>query len=269
MVSSPARTGARPNLRRRIFRTTLLGLASSAAASASVGGGTMWGPLASPSMMVPGWASATASSVSSALCWRRLVSSQSVGRLSSMTISGSSVQAGAVVDLGVDEGERDLGHAGGLAVAGAGEDDVFHLDAAEGFGGLFAEDPGDGVGDVGFAAAVGADDGGDAFAGELNLGAITEGFEAEYLNFLELEQVRPLWGGGLGEASPLSDYDWINFSCGSGAESTGTTPPVVDKKDITLSMGKLSRDPASWYLGLSTARGSGRTLSTGRICAKS
>ena len=81
MVSSPARTGARPNLRRRILRTTLFGLASSAAASASVGAGTMCGPLASPSMMVPGWASATASSVSSACCWRRVVSSQSVGWL--------------------------------------------------------------------------------------------------------------------------------------------------------------------------------------------
>ena len=115
---------------------------------------------------------------------------------SSMTISGSSCEAGAVVDLGVDEGERDLGHAGGLAVAGAGEDDVFHLDAAEALGGLLAEDPGDGVGDVGLAAAVGADDGGDALAGELDLGAVAEGFEAEDLNFFELEQVHLCWAAG-------------------------------------------------------------------------
>ena len=47
------------------------------------------GALASPSMTVPGWASATASSVSAAFCWRRVVSSQSVGVASSMTISGS------------------------------------------------------------------------------------------------------------------------------------------------------------------------------------
>ena len=60
------------------------------------------------------------------------------------------------------------------------------------FGGLLAEDPGDGVGDVGLAAAVGADDGGDAFAGELDLGAVAEGLEAEDLDFLELEQIRPL-----------------------------------------------------------------------------
>ena len=55
------------------------------------------------------------------------------------------------------------------------------------FGGLLAEHPGDGVGDVRFAAAVGPDDGGDAFAGELDFGAVAEGFEAEDLNFLELE----------------------------------------------------------------------------------
>ena len=39
MVSSPARMGARPNLRRRILSTTLLS-AASAAASAVFGGGT-------------------------------------------------------------------------------------------------------------------------------------------------------------------------------------------------------------------------------------
>ena len=100
------------------------------------------------------------------------------------------VELVAVVDLGIDEGEGDFGHAGGFAVAGAGEDDVFHLDAAEAFGGLLAEDPGDGVGDVGFAAAVGADDGGDAVSGELDLGSIAEGLEAEDLDFFELEHAR-------------------------------------------------------------------------------
>jgi hypothetical protein len=105
---------------------------------------------------------------------------------------GFPVKAGAVVDLGIDKGEGDLGHSGRLAVAGTGEDDVLHLDAAEGFGGLLAQNPCDGVGDVGLAAAVGADYGGDAFAGELDLGAITKGLESEYLNLLELEQMRPL-----------------------------------------------------------------------------
>ena len=50
----------------------------------------------------------------------------------------------------------------GLVVVGAGEDDVGHRAAAQGGGPLLAEDPADGVRDVGLAAAVGADDGGDA-----------------------------------------------------------------------------------------------------------
>ena len=47
---------------------------------------------------------------------------------------GFTVEARSVVDLGVDEGEGDLGHTGGLAVAGPGKDDVLHLDASEGLG---------------------------------------------------------------------------------------------------------------------------------------
>ena len=103
-------------------------------------------------------------------------------------VGGVVVGGAAVVDLGVDEGERDLGHTGGLAVAGAGEDDVFHLDAAQGLGGLLTEHPGDGVRDVGLAAAVGADDRSDAFAGEVHFHAVGEGLEPEDLDFLELEQ---------------------------------------------------------------------------------
>ncbi len=135
----------------------------------------------SPSRMVPGWASATASSVS----WRaargvRLVPVGDSWR-SRWRCRWRRGVVVAVVDLGVDKGERDLGHAGGFAVAGAGEDDVFHLEAAQALGGLLAEHPGDGVGDVGLAAAVGPDDGGDALAGELDLGAVAEGLEAEDL----------------------------------------------------------------------------------------
>src|SRR5258708_37577995 len=77
MVSSPARTGARPNLRRRIFRITLfaaallLGLAR-AAASPSVAGGGGCGAFPFVSLMGAGGASATGSSVSSAFLWRRV-----------------------------------------------------------------------------------------------------------------------------------------------------------------------------------------------------
>ena len=70
------------------------------------------------------------------------------------------------VDGGIEKGEGDAGHAHGLAVAGAGKDDIFHAGSAEAFGGLFTEDPVDGVAQVGFAAAVRPDDGGDASATE-------------------------------------------------------------------------------------------------------
>ena len=66
--------------------------------------------------------------------------------------------------VGVVDGQRHLGPAEGGAAGGAGEDDVLHLAAAQALGALLAEDPGDGVDDVGLARAVGADDGGDARA---------------------------------------------------------------------------------------------------------
>ena len=170
---------------------------ASAAAAISSGVACSWRTslLAAGSFVgLPGWASATASSVSAAASRRAASSSQSPASLGDVLVVDDELRASpcgrqtSVVDFGVDEGERDFGHAGGLAVAGAGEDDVFHLDAAEAFGGLLAEDPGDGVRDVGLAAAVGTDDGGDALAGELDFGAVAERFEAENLDFIELEQ---------------------------------------------------------------------------------
>ncbi len=79
--------------------------------------------------------------------------------------------------LAIGHGEDDFGHADGFAFVGAVEDDVGHFVATEGFGGGFAEDPADGVDDVGFAAAIGADDAGDAFV-EVELGFVSEGLEA-------------------------------------------------------------------------------------------
>ena len=97
---------------------------------------------------------------------------------------------GVVIHFGVDQRQRDFGHARGLAVARAGEDDVFHLDAAQALSRLLAEHPGDRVRDIRLAAAVGTDDRGDAVAGQLHLGAVAERFEAENLDFAELEQRR-------------------------------------------------------------------------------
>ena len=63
--------------------------------------------------------------------------------------------------IGVVEHEVDLGDADSLPGRGAREDDVLHGLAAKRLGRLLAEDPQDGVGDVGLARAVGSDDDGD------------------------------------------------------------------------------------------------------------
>ena len=76
--------------------------------------------------------------------------------------------------VGIDQRERDFRHAGGLAVACAGEDDVLHVDATQRSRRLLAEHPGDGVGDVRLSAAVRAHDGGNAVALEAELGAVAE-----------------------------------------------------------------------------------------------
>lgn len=79
---------------------------------------------------------------------------------------------------GVDEHHGDGGHAYRFAGLGSGEDDVFHPGAAEAAGGLFAENPADGVTEVGFTATVGTYYGGDASPIETQLGSVAEGLEA-------------------------------------------------------------------------------------------
>ena len=83
--------------------------------------------------------------------------------------------------------EHDLGHAAGLAVLGALKNDVLHLAAAQRFGALLAEHPRYRVGDIGLAAAVRADDRGDAAASEDYLSVVCKGFKTGDLETLELE----------------------------------------------------------------------------------
>ena len=64
--------------------------------------------------------------------------------------------------VGVVDGERDLGPTQRRAGGGAGEDDVFHLAAAQRLRALLAHHPGERVDDVGLARAIRADDAGDA-----------------------------------------------------------------------------------------------------------
>jgi hypothetical protein len=77
------------------------------------------------------------------------------------------VKLAAELRLALRQQERNFADLRRLARVGALEDHVLHFAAAQGLRALFAEHPADGVGDVGLAAAVGADDRRDA------------GFEAE------------------------------------------------------------------------------------------
>ncbi len=79
--------------------------------------------------------------------------------------------------VGVVEHQARLGHAQPGALVGAAEDHVLRAFGAQPAVGLLAQDPLDGVGDVGLAAAVGTDDGGQP-ALEQKVGLDGEGFVA-------------------------------------------------------------------------------------------
>ena len=85
--------------------------------------------------------------------------------------------------VAVVQQDADFGHAHAGPLVGPGEDHVFGFLAPQHRVGLFAHDPADGVGDVAFAAAVGAHDGGDV-AVEDDFGGVGEGFIAVQGDFL-------------------------------------------------------------------------------------
>ena len=93
-----------------------------------------------------------------------------------------------VVNLGINQRQRDLGHASWLAIPRTGEDHVFHARAAQGFCRLLAKNPRDGIGNVRFAAAVWADNGGDALTMKLEFGAVAKRLESENLKSFQFEQ---------------------------------------------------------------------------------
>ena len=101
---------------------------------------------------------------------------------------------GRRVDLG--KGHTDLGEIDGLAAVGAIEDHIGHLAAAQRLSRLFAEHPADGVGDVGFAAAVRTDNGGYARQ-KLERCLFSKRLEADELNALQIhdEVPTPFFGG--------------------------------------------------------------------------
>jgi hypothetical protein len=72
----------------------------------------------------------------------------------------------------------------------AGENDVFHLAATQGFSALLAHDPAQSVDDVGLAGAVRADDAGDAGL-EAQGGSGSEGLEAAQGQAFEVHRASP------------------------------------------------------------------------------
>jgi len=98
------------------------------------------------------------------------------------------VRVGLAQFLGIDQGQGNFRHAGGIAIAGAGKNHIFHAGTAQRLRRLLAEYPRDRVRDVRLSAAVGADDGGDALSVKLQIGAITERLESQDLQLFEFEQ---------------------------------------------------------------------------------
>ncbi len=87
----------------------------------------------------------------------------------------------------VVDGETDLGASERRPLCRAGEDDIVHLLGSDGGRGLGAEDPSDRVDHVGLAAAIGADDDGDA-GFEVECCRIGEGLEALHRESFQIHQ---------------------------------------------------------------------------------
>ena len=104
---------------------------------------------------------------------------------------------GLTVNVGVYQGHGHVGHAQGLALTGARENHVFHAGSAQGFGGLFSQHPSDGIAEVGLAAAIRSDDGGDALTVESQLGALAKGFKSLQFDAFEFQQSIALCSGGV------------------------------------------------------------------------
>ena len=83
------------------------------------------------------------------------------------------------------ERERHFAHAHRFAAVRAVENHVCHFAAAQRLGRLLAEHPADGIGDIGLAAAIGADDGGDTGL-EVQRGFVREGLKAEKRQIFEI-----------------------------------------------------------------------------------
>ena len=105
--------------------------------------------------------------------------------------------------VGVVDREHDLGPTERRPARGAGEDDVFHLPAAQALGPLLAHHPGDGIDDVALAGAVGTDHAGDAWF-EVHRRRGREGLEPSEREALEVQRGDSPWSLVGGSDDPPS-----------------------------------------------------------------
>jgi len=71
-----------------------------------------------------------------------------------------------------------FGHPASGSVARTLKDDILHLRTTQVLNPLLAENPGDGIGNVAFTAAIGPDDGSYAIPSKEYFGVISEGLES-------------------------------------------------------------------------------------------
>ena len=115
--------------------------------------------------------------------------------------------------VGVVDGDGDLGATQRGPRRRAGEDDVFHLAAAQRFGALLPHHPGQRVDHVGLARPVGSDDGGDAGLKPQSRRR-GEGLETLQRQTLEVHgvpdyrSVKPLIGSPRGDQSTTTLSTW-------------------------------------------------------------
>ena len=105
--------------------------------------------------------------------------------------------------VGVVDGQGDLGPAQRGTRGGAGENDVFHLSAAQGLGALLAHHPGQGVDDVGLTGAIRPDHAGDT-GFETQSRRRREGLETLQRQTLEVHVVRAYRRGAQRSRKPDS-----------------------------------------------------------------
>src|SRR5262249_8330324 len=103
-------------------------------------------------------------------------------------------------------------------------DHILHAHATQALGGLFAQHPGDGVGDIGLPTTVGAHHRGNTFTRKLQFGPVAEGFESKDLQPLHFEH-RPT-PSGMPNRNPAQGRAVLNICL----TSAGTTPANVPRE---------------------------------------